>query len=695
MPTKAKKTFDLKGLLQGALPGFEPRPAQQAMADAVRDLLDEGGVLLVEAGTGTGKSLAYLLPALERARDEGERVLISTHTLNLQAQLLHKDLPLALAALKADLSVARAVGRGNYLCLLRLDTAVEMAAPELFEGGRGAKLERLRTWALDEHGGLREDLPFAVHQEVWEQVQVEAYGCLGAACPHAGRCGFLRDREKVSNANVVVANHALLMADTASRREGQGILPDAGILVLDEAHHLSSVASSHLGLRLSRLGLMKAFDRLHDPKKRKNLVDRLDKGGRLVELLRGCRLGTAELFDRAQALAGGALAVPPRSLDDTLSQPLSSLAEALRQQAVLLKELPSGVGVANEATALAQQFDNTAESLRAWLDQDLGDSVFWVDLEGGRHPVLRSAPLDVGPLLDEELYPRYRSVVLSSATLTVAGHFGFMRRALGIPDEAAELSLPPAFDYAAQVEMHLSATVPDPKDEEAYLDALEAGIKAALERSLGRAFVLGTSFKHLRALSERLRPFIEARGWLCLVQEAGARREELLRDFQEHGQAVLFGAASFWEGVDVPGDALSCVIVTRLPFAVPDTPLEKARQDKVRSLGGEPFKDLSLPEAVLRLKQGFGRLIRHSTDRGWFVLLDPRVLTRSYGRAFLASLPACPLFVDGQPAGWGSRSASSGQAPPKAVPRAAPKKRPKAAPGGKGRPVAADDEIPF
>jgi ATP-dependent DNA helicase DinG len=476
------------------------------------------------------------------------------------------------------------------------------------------------------------------------------------------------------------------MADTASRREGLGLLPEAGILVLDEAHHLGSVASAHLGLRLSRIGLMKAFDRLHDPKRRKNLVDRLDKGGRLVELLRGCRLGTAELFDRAQALAGGSLAVPPRSLDDTLSQPLAGLAEALRQQAAVVKELPSGAGVANEASALAQQFDATAEALRAWLDQDLGDSVFWVDLEAGRHPVLRSAPLDVGPLLDQELYPRYRSVVLSSATLTVAGHFGFMRRTLGITDEARELSLPASFDYARQVEMHLSATVPDPKDEEAYLDALEAGIKAALERSLGRAFVLGTSFKHLRALSERLRPFIEERGWLCLLQEAGARREELLNDFKEHGQAVLFGAASFWEGVDVPGDALSCVIVTRLPFAVPDTPLEKARQDKVRSLGGEPFKDLSLPEAVLKLKQGFGRLIRHSTDRGWFVLLDPRVLTRSYGRAFLASLPACPLFVDGQPSAWGNRPVTPAPAA-KVAPKAPPKKARKRKVDG--------DEIPF
>ncbi len=650
-----QKLYSPEGPLPQVMPGYEPRPGQATMAQAVDDAMRQGGSLLVEAGTGTGKSLAYLLPLLRNVGEKESPVLLSTHTLNLQTQLLVKDLPLAKKALGADVRVARAMGRGNYACLLRL-SLLDGGEDDLFEPGQTDALRRVREWAEAEPQPTLERVPFALPPGVWEAARVEAYGCLGPVCPFADRCFFLKDRAAMMSADLLVCNHALLMADTAGRaRGGEGILPDADVLVLDEAQHLERVASDHLGLRFHGLALARPLARLAGGSKRgRGLGTRLDPSGNLLGMARQAQLA-ARIFDdsiRAWLLSRGAGRVAQAEakglIEDSLSQPLLDLVGALRDAGTRARELTETAALSAEAASLGARLEASAAELRAWIGQEEPDAVYWAEEERGSGATLRSAPLEAGERLAKTLWPRFKTAVLTSATLTVQDNFDFTRRRLGLGEDTRTLTLPSAFDYRSQVCMHLTATAPGPKpDGDAYLEGLVQGTRAALEMSKGRAFVLFTSFEHLRMVANRLRSFVEERGWLFLEQGRGANRDVLLKSFQEHGRAVLFGASSFWEGVDVPGEALSCVIITRLPFQPPDGPLEKARAARLKSAGGDPFRQLALPEAVLKLKQGFGRLIRHGEDEGWFHLLDSRVLTKSYGRAFLRSLPACRLYVDG------------------------------------------------
>jgi ATP-dependent DNA helicase DinG len=333
------------------------------------------------------------------------------------------------------------------------------------------------------------------------------------------------------------------------------------------------------------------------------------------------------------------------SFQDALSGVLLDAAKSLERAS----EGVSDEILAAESRAAAARLSRCADDLRAWMGQSDPSHVYWLEPRGRRSEVVfRSAPLDAGAALAADLYPRFKSVIFSSATLATHQGLSFARKRLGLDESTRELVLGSPFDYQKQVELHLTRTIADPrKDEAGYFDGLELAIRQALLGSSGRAFVLFTSFRHLQELSGRLEEWIEEQGWLFLKQDAKSSKDRLLREFRNHGAAVLFGATSFWEGVDVPGEALSCVILCRLPFSVPDTPLEKARARAVEQGGGTPFKDLSLPEAVLRLKQGFGRLIRHGDDQGWIHVLDPRVLNASYGKAFLKALPPCRIVIDG------------------------------------------------
>jgi ATP-dependent DNA helicase DinG len=598
-----------------------------------------------------GKSLAYLLPLLARLQEEGGTGLVSTHTLNLQDQLLNKDVPAALRVLgNPALDVVLAQGRGNYLCALRLSLFHQGGAglPGLEDDQTGL-YGRLADWASREKEAVLGRLPFRVPAEVWQKVNVDAEGCLGRRCPLAGRCHFLLSRERLRAASLVVANHALVFADLAARREGAGLLPDAELAVFDEAHHLEGVAAEHLGLRFSAGILLKVLARLQ-PERGSGLWQRAGGGSRGLEALEEARRGLLALGRSMQDLAatapqGGCLPVAEgRPLDDLASDALVACATEL----AALSEAQAEDALSSELRAAGVRLERGAAALKAWLDREDPGQVYWVEAGApGAEAALRSALVAVDEVLPRELYPRHKSLVLTSATLSTQGHFSFLRQRLGLPADARTLSLGSPFDYASQVEMRLYPDLPDPRDEQAYLPGLAQALRQGLEVSQGRAFVLFTSFRHLKAVAGLLKPFCEERGWELLSQGEGVSRERLLKRFKDcGGKAVLLGAASFWEGVDVPGEALSLVAVCRLPFPVPDTPYEAARAARVEAAGGSPFRDLHLPQAILRLKQGFGRLIRSHSDHGWFLLLDPRVMRAGYGRAFLNSLPRCRVLVE-------------------------------------------------
>ncbi|MES2202657.1 MAG: ATP-dependent DNA helicase, partial [candidate division FCPU426 bacterium] len=503
-----RKDFSPQGLLSSALPGFEPREAQVQMAEAVDQALEDGDILVVEAGTGVGKSLAYLLPALRRAfapEGEAKSLLLSTATLTLQDQLLSKDIPVALKALgisaeQAADRVVRAMGRANYFCRLRFEMLDTPLGPELFEAPARSNALKIGAWAAREPEPVRDRLPFEVDAGVWEKVNVDAFGCLGAACPHARDCFFLKERERLRRAKVAVVNHAMLLSDVAARRDRSALLPDMDFLVVDEAHHLERMASEHLGIRLGMLELEQALNPVMDPRSGKGLAARLGFPGELALQTAESRSAAHHLFDQAAGhLKVSGATVGPHGFDDAVSGHLLAVAATLKKSAEALND----EALASEVKAAAIRLEKAADGLRAWLGQTLPAQVYWMEPRGRKGDlVLRSAPLRAGEALAAELYPRFASIIFTSATLATHKGLGFSKTRLGLPEATSELVLGSPFDYRTQVQMHLDTRVSDPrKGEEAYLESLERAVKDALIRSQGRAFVLFTSFRHLHALA--------------------------------------------------------------------------------------------------------------------------------------------------------------------------------------------------
>ena len=611
------------GLLARQVPGFAPRLPQQQMAEAVAAALEEGDTLVVEAGTGTGKTYAYLIPALL----SGARVIISTGTRHLQDQLYHQDLPVVRQALNAPVRTALLKGRGNYLCRYRLQATEQDG--RLSSREQVAELRRIRVWAGRTRRGDIAEIPDVPETSlIWPRVTSTVDNCLGQDCPQLADCFLAKARREALAADVLVINHHLFCADMAIKETGFAeLLPGAEAFILDEAHQLPDIATHFLGRslsgrQLSELGRDTVVEQARDAADFADLRQRAEALEPAILTLRQA-LGTADRRALWREVAGLPAVVEAIA---QLHEALDRLREALKEGA------PRGKGLEN----CQRRGEDLALRLAALTGEESNlDNVRWFETRG-RGFTLSLTPLDIAPKFQERLAAQPGAWVFTSATLAVGQSFEHFAARLGLRDYAG-LRLDSPFDFARNALLYHPPDLPDPTSSR-YTAALLEAVLPVLAASRGRAFLLFTSFRALR----------EAAAWLAdrldypLLVQGEAPKGVLLRQFRAAGNAVLLGTASFWEGVDVRGEALSCVIIDRLPFAAPGDPVVQARIESLRQRGEDPFLYYQLPHAAITLKQGVGRLIRDVSDRGVLVLCDPRLLTKSYGRVFLDSLPPMP-----------------------------------------------------
>jgi len=697
---QVEELFSSTGRLARAK-NFEFRPQQQEMAVAIAQALTQRKHLAVEAGTGVGKSLAYLIPAILFALQQNRKAVVSTHTINLQEQLTEKDLPMLEQVLPVKFTYTMLKGRQNYLCTRRLQKARQQAQ-SLFTSSEAAEMERIWQWSRSTADGSLSDLDITPDPKVWDQVCSERGLCSPKQCgfpsefgKEHGVCFFQRARNRILSSDVVVLNHTLfftLLGGIEEDIEG-GVLFKNDFVIFDEAHQMENVASKHIGLSVSSGQLRYSLNRLWNPRTEKGLLASLRKGAAVKHVADLLKAGDA-FFEQVEAACdnlnqeapgrrgfGGDASRRrdwkelrirrPDLVPDTVTLRIQQLREAVSDLVKMSEDSDMGGELAECNRRLAELRLEIVE----FLTQDAPDHVYWVERSGKtqRNLSLNAAPVDVAAFLRRRLFGSDTSVIMTSATLATSSPraegtgrnaevsdrrpgaepparaitggslpgLDYFTRRVGA-ESARQLQVGTPFDYERQMTLYVANKMPDPR-EEGYGEALRKQIEKVIKLTHGKAFVLFTSYRLMLELGERMQPFFDKLGVECFIQGTGTPRNVMLDKFKQDTDSVLFGTDSFWQGVDVPGDSLSNVIITRLPFAVPDHPLIDARLEAIEARGGNAFTEFSLPEAVLKFRQGVGRLIRTKTDTGIVVVLDPRILTKRYGRAFLDALPKCPV----------------------------------------------------
>jgi ATP-dependent DNA helicase DinG len=669
--------FEPGGLLAKHFPGYENRPQQVSMVRAVAHALSESGHLLVEAGTGTGKSMAYLVPAFHWASQNGQRVVISTNTLNLQDQLIHKDIPDLQLALGMEFQAGVLKGRANYLCPRRFN-ALRSLGPRQPEEMR--VIAKLLIWLAADGSGERSELNLPPGEAaVWSRLSAEGEDCSMETCAtHAGgTCPYYKARLQAEHAHVVIVNHALLLADIAT---GNRVVPEYEYLIVDEAHHLESATTNGLSFRVTESevlrvlrdlggtgrGLMRQIlDLARGSLPAGDLAEVQSSVGAVTDRITLCMEHSQALFTALNLLLenqregspvgtyGQTMRVIPstRTLPDwekveaaweEMRAPLASTIEMLASLSDSLDTLAeAGIEPAENLAVAARIARRSLDEIFTQLDQMIFEPdsgmIYWIELTSvGERLSLHAAPLEIGPLVERYLWHEKESVIMTSATMTTAGEFDYIRRRLAAAD-ADELAVGSPFDHETSTLLYLVNDIPEPVQRQPYQRALEAGLRQLVLATEGRTLVLFTSNAHLRSTANALSEPLARAGIQLYEQTSGVSRHALLEGFKSSQKAVLMGTRSFWEGVDVPGEALSVLAIAKLPFDVPSDPIIASRAETYE----RPFDEYTVPEAILRFRQGFGRLIRTRSDRGIVVVFDRRILSKNYGRAFIESLPRC------------------------------------------------------